>query len=460
MIDSAKVGNSFWTILHTSATAMHDPPTQAERESFLALLESMKILYPCEECKPGFSYADRSIPSFISRAAVEEWACNFHNETNAHIGHPKFECPTVHQLYETHCPSCSRVTMLRTSYDLTGDIYEAEKNHLPLTDERAQRAANGLLDLLCMKYQVPKPKIRFEENTQFCPGTSCTIMDQKHPVESTQIWYNPRMFSSRTIGHEFYHYFSTLKKPEEIKALLGVQFKGDPDDEREADAFAFREMEDLFSAPNAKVLRDSDSRENGMTETITELKVMKQQFAMTAGRFPSVFDDIAMLYRPFAPYANLSDADLNEIYTPNILGSAFDVAYETMLTPLGSFFANIISWAVLAAIGASSDLAYYDRVFLQNWAANHGARILNLAKPNYVTSLSGSARSLGAAVSAGKAEGVARQLAKTPQEITGGFRAAFNAVQEAFGGLHGGATGGSSNTGNQYGGDTGVTPFQ
>ena len=104
-----------------------------------------------------------------------------------------------------------------------------------------------------------------------------------------------------------------------------------------------------------------------------------------------------------------------------------------MFTPLGAVISNVVSWVVLAALGSQRNLAYTDRYFLSEWAAYHGTRILRLADPHYLSSTTGSARAVGRAVGSGRAQDALNQIVKSQNEVAGGFRAALNAVQEAFG---------------------------
>jgi hypothetical protein len=96
---------------------------------------------------------------------------------------------------------------------------------------------------------------------------------------------------------------------------------------------------------------------------------------------------------------------------------------------------NVVSWIILAALGSQRNLAYTDRHFLSEWAAYHGTRILKLADPAYLTSATGSAKAIGRAVGTGRAQDALNQVVKNQNEISGGFRAAMNAVQEAFGAI-------------------------
>jgi hypothetical protein len=249
-----------------------------------------------------------------------------------------------------------------------------------------------------------------------------------------------------------------MVKPEEIKRKLGFSFQGDPDDEREADAFAFKVIEEIYSPAKVRLNRDSGIGSNGMPQQqqqeLETIKVMKQELTFMGGGVNApIFEKLSALYTMFEPYANLRAEDLNNIYSPEIFGTVFDVGYNVLLTPLGAVLSNVVSWLILAALGSQRNLAYTDRYFLSEWAAYHGTRILRLADPAYLSSTTGSARAIGRAVGSGRAQDALNQVVKNQNEIAGGFRAALNAVQEAFGAINlpkipqinlGGITGSSS----------------
>jgi Erv1 / Alr family len=450
------VGRSTWTLLHSIAAGVHDPPTSDEQSRITTIIRELSGTYPCVECRPGFSYVEQTPPDFSSRASFERWLCSWHNAVSRHIGKNEIICDSskLHQAYQLGCEACKRV---KTMEDQTALILEAERDHTPLTKPESQRVVDIVVSELCGRYGVPKPKILFEENVQFCPGTSCTIQDAKHPIETTHIYYNPSAFSLRTTAHEFYHYLASVLKPEEIKRKLGFSFQGDPDDEREADAFAFKVIDEIYSPTKVRLNRDSGIGSNGMPQQQQELetiKVMKQELTFMGGGVNApIFEKLSALYTMFEPYANLRAEDLNNIYSPEIFGTVFDVGYNVLLTPLGAVLSNVVSWLVLAALGSQRNLAYTDRYFLSEWAAYHGTRILRLADPAYLSSTTGSARAIGRAVGSGRAQDALNQVVKNQNEIAGGFRAALNAVQEAFGAINlpkipqinlGGITGSSS----------------
>ncbi len=434
------VGRSTWTLLHSIGSTLHEPPTPDEQSGIITIIRELGSVYPCIECRPGFNYLNENPPDFTSRAALEAWICKWHNSISKHLGKDEVVCnpSKLHQTYQLGCEACKRV---KTMEDQIALILEAEQNHPPLTKPESQRVVDIVVGELCTKYGVPKPKILFEENVQFCPGTSCTIQDAKHPIETTHIYYNPSAFSLRTTAHEFYHYLASVLKPDEIKRQLGFSFAGDPDDEREADAFAFKVIEEIYSPTKVRLNRDSGIGSNGMPQQQQEqeletIKVMKQELAfMGGGMSAPIFEKLSALYTMFEPYANLRAEDLNNIYSPEIFGTVFDVGYNVLLTPLGAVISNLVSWLVLAALGSQRNLAYTDRYFLSEWAAYHGTRILRLADPAYLSSTTGSARAIGRAVGSGRAQDALNQVVKNQNEISGGFRAALNAVQEAFGAI-------------------------
>ena len=50
--------------------------------------------------------------------------------------------------------------------------------------------------------------------------------------------------------------------------------------------------------------------------------------------------------------------DLNKIYSMEIFGTAFDLGYNVLFTPLGAMISNVVSWLVPAALGSPRNLAH------------------------------------------------------------------------------------------------------
>ena len=295
--------------------------------------------------------------------------------------------------------------------------------------DNMQESVKVLLDMESTKYGIPVPDVIFEENTQLCPGTSCTVMDQKNPIRSTKIFLNPKQYSPRTVLHEWHHYMATVKGKDGIREVLGDGFSGDPDSEEEADRFALREMQLLF--PNQKVAADSHGLERLNTVGPSIGTEMEQ---VTVYRDSNVFSALDNAYGWAEGWTHLSRKDLNEAYTPEILGTVVETGIDITFTPASAVAVNILTGVVLAAVGAfapSNMIGQEDRKMLKEWEAHHVSRVITYANPAALSAASAQAKTLGAMVGAGKFQQALGAVVR-PDPITG-FRSAFNNLGASLG---------------------------
>ena len=91
--DTALLGRSTWTFLHTTAAyyPLQAPPdTQA---NMAKLLSSLSLLYPCLPCAEDFQEKVKENPPDVSgREALSRWLCERHNEVNDKLGKATFDC--------------------------------------------------------------------------------------------------------------------------------------------------------------------------------------------------------------------------------------------------------------------------------------------------------------------------------------------------------------------------------
>ncbi|GAA5926704.1 flavin-linked sulfhydryl oxidase [Sporobolomyces koalae] len=109
--DVERLGRHTWTFLHTTASYFPTTPSEHQQTSMLSLLRSLPTLYPCGTCADhlGQFIKDHSPDEAVkSRAGVERWMCQAHNEVNERLGKDKFECNNVSQRWrdgwqDGHC---------------------------------------------------------------------------------------------------------------------------------------------------------------------------------------------------------------------------------------------------------------------------------------------------------------------------------------------------------------------
>lgn len=429
IIDKAELGRHFWNLFHATLSKVSEKPTFRERRRIREFLESMSELYPCEECREGFEWIKKNPPDFSSKKALVAWGCSFHNYISEKLGKAKINCEeyasTTTQKSSNTCPTCSaneRLSKAVHSIIRMEDIERLEKEHRPFEDPQAQMVVRALLDYESNKYGVPPPRSVKFQKTDVCPNTACNVVtDPKRPAESTTIYYyRPEGFNMRSTLHEFYHYMSSVLGPEKVKEKLGPDFKGDPDDEEEADKFAFKEIEKLK-------LYTPPSKENIRMDTKDEVVVRKQEMVAD-----NIFHATDALYEPIASFAKEDASILNLQYTPAILQRIFGVAYQYIATPLGAFILNGISWATLGAIATFTNVGSYGRQFLNEWAANHLAALIEIAGPGGMSAIAGHAKELGSATARGEGWSAFNQVIKPTSQISASFRAELDAIQKIF----------------------------
>ena len=94
--DVESLGRATWTFLHTTAAYYPEAPTPTQRAHMLQLLHALPRLYPCSHCAEDLgTRIQRRPPDVRSRAALAAWLCATHNEVNAELGKPTFDCARV-----------------------------------------------------------------------------------------------------------------------------------------------------------------------------------------------------------------------------------------------------------------------------------------------------------------------------------------------------------------------------
>lgn len=94
--DVESLGRATWTFLHTTAAYYPESPTSTQRAHMLQLLHALPQLYPCSHCAEDLGTRMQHRPPDVrSRAALAAWLCATHNEVNAKLGKPTFDCARV-----------------------------------------------------------------------------------------------------------------------------------------------------------------------------------------------------------------------------------------------------------------------------------------------------------------------------------------------------------------------------
>ncbi|WVQ96452.1 hypothetical protein IAU59_003557 [Kwoniella sp. CBS 9459] len=91
--DTAELGRSTWTFLHTTAAYYPLSAPAPAQTNMLNLLSSLSLLYPCNWCATDFQKDIRHNPPDVSgREGLMKWLCARHNEVNKKLGKQEFSC--------------------------------------------------------------------------------------------------------------------------------------------------------------------------------------------------------------------------------------------------------------------------------------------------------------------------------------------------------------------------------
>jgi FAD-linked sulfhydryl oxidase len=91
--DTALLGRSTWTFLHTTAAYYPISAPPRTQENMRRLLSSLSVLYPCVPCAEDFQENVKAHPPDVSgREGLSRWLCERHNEVNDKLGKVKFDC--------------------------------------------------------------------------------------------------------------------------------------------------------------------------------------------------------------------------------------------------------------------------------------------------------------------------------------------------------------------------------
>ncbi|KAJ1653879.1 Flavin-linked sulfhydryl oxidase of the mitochondrial IMS [Dispira simplex] len=94
--DSAELGRSTWTFLHTMAAYYPRQPTDQQKQDMSMLLDKFSRFYPCGHCAEHLQ-AEMEVdpPRVDSRHELSQWMCGTHNKVNEMLGKKIFDCAKV-----------------------------------------------------------------------------------------------------------------------------------------------------------------------------------------------------------------------------------------------------------------------------------------------------------------------------------------------------------------------------
>ncbi len=87
------IGWAGWTILHTTAAAFPNSPSEAQKKDMRDFIRSWSRVYPCSICAFHMRNQLRTMPPDVaSKRALSRWTCEMHNSVNSMLGKETYDC--------------------------------------------------------------------------------------------------------------------------------------------------------------------------------------------------------------------------------------------------------------------------------------------------------------------------------------------------------------------------------
>ncbi|KAL4796673.1 ERV/ALR sulfhydryl oxidase domain-containing protein [Aspergillus venezuelensis] len=100
----AELGRATWKYFHTMLARYPEDPTEEQQETLRSYIYLFARLYPCGECASHFQgHLKQYPPQVSSRNAAAGWGCFIHNEVNAMLEKPAFDCNKLGDFYDCGC---------------------------------------------------------------------------------------------------------------------------------------------------------------------------------------------------------------------------------------------------------------------------------------------------------------------------------------------------------------------
>ncbi|KAL0579637.1 hypothetical protein V5O48_002409 [Marasmius crinis-equi] len=100
----AELGRATWKLLHTMTLRYPEKPTEDQRSALDSYFHLFSRLYPCGECAAEFqALLEEFPPQTSSRRSASLWLCHVHNQVNARLKKPMFDCAHLDETYDCGC---------------------------------------------------------------------------------------------------------------------------------------------------------------------------------------------------------------------------------------------------------------------------------------------------------------------------------------------------------------------
>lgn len=132
----AELGRATWKLLHTMTLRFPEEPTEDERNTLSSYFHLFSRLYPCGECAQEFQQLlVKFPPQTSSRRAAATWLCHVHNQVNARLKKPEFDCANLDATYDCGCADDPLSTSAQPTPPMTAALE---------TDHRGVTSNNGM----------------------------------------------------------------------------------------------------------------------------------------------------------------------------------------------------------------------------------------------------------------------------------------------------------------------------
>jgi len=95
-----ELGRASWTLLHTMAEYYPDKPNDSDKRDMNDFLRTFGKFYPCDYCAKDLRHYMKDHPPVVdSRQQLAYWMCLAHNDVNAKLSKPQFDCSKTWERY-------------------------------------------------------------------------------------------------------------------------------------------------------------------------------------------------------------------------------------------------------------------------------------------------------------------------------------------------------------------------
>lgn len=101
-LDGPELGRATWAFLHTMAAYYPETPSPQDRDMMRGFITGLARFYPCNDCAEHLrTEITRNPPLLGSNLELSQWFCEVHNEVNARLFKPLFDCRRVMERWRT-----------------------------------------------------------------------------------------------------------------------------------------------------------------------------------------------------------------------------------------------------------------------------------------------------------------------------------------------------------------------